>query len=166
MRRRPYLDREHSRWENWTLNIAGVAAICVAMFPMPEEQCGTGEVFTFHAFSAIIFFICLAIVAIGFSKTRTQYIIHPPKRQRFERAYNLAGTAMIAMPTAVVALHFLGGRRCETHWIFWVEVLGIWAFALYWFVKTLEYKILLRLRWTASEQERRQWAKARTKKAF
>jgi hypothetical protein len=153
-----------SRWENWILNVAGVAAISVAMFPMPAEQCGHGQAFTFHALSAVIFFVCLAIVAIGFSKTRIQYIIYPPKRRRFKRAYNLAGIAMVAMPAAVLALHFLGGRRCETHWIFWVEVLGIWAFAFYWFVKTAEYKTLLRLRWFPSAAERRQWAEAREKK--
>jgi hypothetical protein len=153
-----------SRWENWILNLAGVAAICVAMFPMPEAQCGSGPVFTFHAISAITFFVCLAIVAIGFSKTRVRYIVYPPKRRRFKRAYDFAGVAMIAMPGAVAALHFLGGRQCESHWVFWVELLGIWAFAFYWFVKTIEYKTLLRIRWFATDHERREWARARERK--
>ncbi|HEU0097417.1 MAG TPA: hypothetical protein VFQ67_01455 [Allosphingosinicella sp.] len=153
-----------SRWENWILNVAGVAAIGVAMFPMPPEQCGSGSSITLHALSAIVFFVCLAIVAIGFSKTRIQFIIYPPKRRRFKIAYNVAGLAMVAMPAAVFALHVLGGRRCESHWIFWVEVFGIWAFALYWFVKTAEYKILLRVKWLPTEAERRQRAKARARK--
>jgi len=154
-----------SRWENWLLNLAGVAAIGVAMVPMPAEQCGPGKAFTLHALSAITFFLCLAVVAIGFSKTRIQYIIYPPKRLRFKRAYDLAGLLMILMPAAVIALYFLGGRRCATHWIFWVEACGIWAFAFYWFVKTAEYKTLLRIKWAASAAERRQWEKAREKKA-
>lgn len=159
-----FLFQALSRLENWILNIAGIAAICVAMFPMSAEQCGSGPAFTFHALSAIIFFICLAVVAIGFSKTRIRYIIYPPKRRRFARAYDFAGVAMIAMPATVFASHMLGGRRCETHWVFWVEVLGIWAFALFWFVKTIEYKTLLRVKWFASAHERRQWAEAREKK--
>ena len=158
-----FLFQGFSRWENWILNLAGVAAIFVAMFPMPAAQCGDGG-FTFHALSAVTFFLCLAVVAIGFSKTRIQFIIYPRKRRLFKRAYNLAGAAMIAMPAAVVALYFLGGRKCETHWIFWVELFGIWAFAFYWFVKTIEYKTLLGVRWFATDHERRQWAKAREKK--
>lgn len=145
-----------SRWENMILNLAGVAAIGVAFLPMPPAQCAPGSAMTLHAASAIVFFLSLAVVAIGFAKTRIRFIIFPPKRERFKRAYDLAGLAMIAMPLAVVALYYLGGRRCETHWIFWVEVLGIWAFAAYWFIKTAEYKLLLRVRWVASQRERRE----------
>lgn len=153
-----------SRRENWLLNLAGVAAISIAMFPMPADQCGSGQAFTIHAASAVLFFLCLAIVAIGFSKTRIQYIIYPPKRLRFKRAYNFAGWAMVVMPLAVIALHFMGGRKCENHWIFWVEVFGIWAFSLYWFVKTFEYKTLLGIKWLPTAAERREWAEAREKK--
>ena len=136
-----------SDWENRILNLAGVAAISVAMNPMPTGQCDEGSTFTLHAVSAIVFFICLAIVAIFFSKERIKYIIYPPKRQRFKRAYEAAGFLMVAMPAAVAFLHFSGNRGCETHWIFWIETLGIAAFAFYWFVKTLEYKLLLRVKW-------------------
>jgi hypothetical protein len=149
-----------SRLENWILNIAGLAAIGIAMFPMDDRQCAPGSRFSLHAASAILFFACLALVAVGLSKTRIRYVIYPEKRRRFARAYDAAGLAMIAMPAAVAGLYFLGGRRCETHWIFWVEVLGIWAFAAYWFMKTAEYKILLRVRWFASSRERRERAQA------
>ncbi len=135
-----------SRWENWILNLAGIAAISVAMNPMPAGQCDEGSVFTLHAASAIVFFLCLATVAIVFSKGRVKYIIHPPKRKRFKRAYDAAGALMIAMPAVVLLLHFGQGHGCETHWIFWMETLGIAAFSFYWFVKTLEYKLLLRIR--------------------
>jgi hypothetical protein len=144
-----------SKAENWILNVAGVAAISVAMNPMPTEQCAPGPAITLHAASAILFFLCLAIVAVGLSKQRIKYIIYPPKRRRFARAYDVAGGAMIAMPLAVAAIHFLGPRECESHWIFWIEALGIWAFAVYWFVKTLEYKLLLRIQLRAGSRRRR-----------
>lgn len=153
-----------SRWENWLLNLAGIAAIAVAMFPMPAQQCAPGPVITVHAASAITFFLCLAAVAIGFSKTRVRYIIYPAKRQRFRLAYDLAGLAMIAMPTTVYLLHRINRGDCASHWIFWVEVFGIWAFAAYWFVKTFEYRTLLRVRWRPSIRElrarERAWADA------
>ena len=136
-----------SSQENWILNGAGVAAISIAMNPMPADQCGPGPALTLHAASAILFFACLALVAIRYSKGRINYIIYPPKKRRFALAYDLAGGAMIAMPLAVLAIHFLGGRECESHWIFWIEFAGIWSFAAYWFVKTFEYRLLLRVRW-------------------
>lgn len=144
-----------SRLENWLLNIAGMAAISVAMNPMPAEQCGPGPALTLHAASAILFFVLLAIVAVGLSKGRIKYIIHPPKKRRFAAAYNAAGFAMIAMPLIVAGLHFAGGGLCESHWIFWIEVAGIWSFAAYWFVKTIEYQLLLRIRWRRTSYRRR-----------
>lgn len=135
-----------SSLENWLLNLAGLASISVAMNPMPADQCGPGPAISLHAASAIIFFALLAVVAVGLSKGRVKYIIYPPKRRRFAAAYNVAGFLMIAMPLAVAAIHFSGRRECETHWIFWIECAGIWSFAAYWFVKTLEYRLLLRIR--------------------
>ena len=135
-----------SKLENWILNIAGLAAISVAMNPMPIDQCGRGPAITLHAASAILFFACLATVAVFLSKGRTKYIIYPPKRRRFEIAYDVAGALMIAMPVVVAAGHFLGRTGCENHWIFWVETTGIWAFAGYWFVKFTEYRLLLRIK--------------------
>ncbi|MFL6726028.1 MAG: hypothetical protein ACJ8FS_05895 [Sphingomicrobium sp.] len=135
-----------SKLENWILNVAGLAAISVAMNPMPIDQCGAGPAITLHAASAILFFLCLATVAVGLSKGRTKYIIYPPKRRRFEIAYDAAGVLMIAMPLGVAAMHFLGRTGCESHWIFWIETFGIWAFAAYWIVKFTEYRLLLRIK--------------------
>ena len=136
-----------SKLENWLLNIAGLAAISVAMNPMPVEQCAPGPALTLHAGSAMLFFGCLAIVAVGLSKGRIKYIIYPPKRRRFEIAYDAAGALMIGLPSVVIAMHFLGRTGCENHWIFWLETFGIWSFAFYWFVKFREYRLLLRVKW-------------------
>jgi hypothetical protein len=43
-------------------------------------------------------------------------------------------------------VHYLGGRAEHSHWIYWIEAFGIWSFSAYWFVKTLEYRTLLRIR--------------------
>jgi len=130
-----------SKLENWLLNIAGLAAISVAMNPMDAQQCSKG--LSIHGVSAGLFFLCLAVVAVLLSKGRVKYIKDQAKRRWFKRAYTIAGGAMVAMPAIVWGLHQLGGGKCETHWIFWIECLGIWAFAAYWFVKTYEYRVLL-----------------------
>lgn len=67
-----------SKLENWILNVAGVAAISVAMNPMPVDQCGPGPAITLHAASAILFFLCLAIVAVGLSKGAQNISFIPP----------------------------------------------------------------------------------------
>ena len=35
------------------------------------------------------------------------------------------------------------------HYMFWIEFFAIMAFAIYWFVKTAEYRMLLGIRWFA-----------------
>lgn len=128
--------------ENWILNIAGVAAVSIALNPMAVPQC-PGNGLSIHGASAMIFFLCLALVAIIFAKGRLPFIAETTVRRRFKVAYNIVGYAMIAMPAIVFYLHEVTGKQCESHWIFWVETTGIWAFSLFWFVKTYEYRLLL-----------------------
>ena len=139
-----FLNQGLSIAENWILNIGGLAAISVAMNPMDEVQ--ANSTFGTHEASAIVFFVCLAIVAVVFSRTRLDHIIYPPYRRLFARAYTVAGVVMIGMPAAIAALRWPSGSDGESDWIFWAECFGIWAFAFYWFVKTHEYRLLLRLR--------------------
>ena len=146
-----------SRLENWILNIAGLAAIAIALSPMTlfggssalDQQCSReGQAFdvSIHTISAIVFFACLAGVAVFLAKGRVRHIADHATRRLFKRAYDAAGIAMIAMPPAVAAYNLLSGRGCASHWVFWVECVGIGAFAFFWFVKTFEYRLLLRVR--------------------
>ena len=141
-----FLFRGLSRAENWLLNLAGLSGISVAMNPMAADQCARKSGFPVHGASAAVFFLCLAIVAIGYSKKRVQFITDKRMRRRFITAYNVVGAAMVIMPATVVAIHYLARTGCTNPWIFWVESLGIWAFAIYWFIKTAEYRILLAAR--------------------
>lgn len=134
-----------SSLENQLLNLAGIAAISVAMNPMGPVQCQESGV-TLHYASALVLFACLGVVAIFLAKGRVRYIIYPPMRSRFIRAYTAFGLAMVIAPAAVLAIHFLSKGQCESHTVFWVECAGIWSFAAYWFTKTYEYRVLLRIR--------------------
>jgi uncharacterized membrane protein len=132
-----------SRWENLLLSAAGLFLILVAMVPAGVQQC-SGAMFSWHAGFAVAFFACLFVVALGFAKQRLNYILWPPLRARFERAYSLAGCAMIGLPLVAWAVHLFDRRDCG-HTIYWIEAAAIFAFSLYWFTKTLEYKRLLGL---------------------
>lgn len=132
-----------SRMENLLLSAAGVFLILVAMVPTAPDQCSDAA-FSWHAGFALAFFACLFVVALVFAKQRLNYIMWPPLRDRFKRAYNLSGCAMIGLPLLAWAVHLFDGRDCG-HAIYWIEAAAIFAFSLYWFTKTLEYKRLLGL---------------------
>ncbi|MEM6494408.1 MAG: hypothetical protein AAF650_08515 [Pseudomonadota bacterium] len=132
-----------SRAENILLTLAGVFLILVALVPTTTDQCDE-SLFSWHAGFAVAFFACLFIVAIFFSKSRLDYILWPPLRARFKRAYNFTGSLMFVLPALAYAVHLVDGRDCG-HEIFWIEAAAILAFSLFWFVKTWEYKRLLGL---------------------
>ncbi|MEO0418010.1 MAG: hypothetical protein AAF249_04050 [Pseudomonadota bacterium] len=133
-----------SKWENTALTFAGVFLILVAMVPTSENQ-QSESLFSFHAAFAVAFFACLFVVAIFFSKSRLDYILWPPMRARFKRAYDITGCAMIGLPWLAYAVHLFDGRE-RGHEIFWIEAAAIAAFSAFWFVKTWEYKRLLGLK--------------------
>jgi hypothetical membrane protein len=138
------LFRGLSSVENHFLRLAGIFAVMVAMFPTPDPPIKDPSI---HIVSAVLFFVCLAIVALFYSKSRICDIQSQAKKRFFLRAYNAAGAAMVGMPALVLAMHLIGGFES---WIFWVETFGIWAFAGYWAVKTYEYRLLLGVRWRAA----------------
>jgi len=134
-----------STLENWLLNAAGVAVSLVALVPSPGDT-GYGSALV-HRGAAIIFFLLLAVVAIFLSKGRIQHIVDEKKKRWFAMAYTAAGVAMGAMPVIVAGLQFLPEEMFKDHWVFWTECTGIWCFSAYWFLKTAEYRLLLKIRW-------------------
>jgi len=126
-----------SKLENWLLNFAGVAIIAVALIPSPGDT-GYGSAWV-HRGSAIVFFVLIGIVAIFLSKGRIKHIRDQRKKRWFATAYNVAGAAMVALPVLVASLQ-------GTHWVFLTEWAGIWTFSAYWFLKTFEYFLLLKIR--------------------
>jgi len=134
-----------SALENWLLNAAGVAVSLVALVPSPGDT-GYGNAWV-HRGAAIIFFLLLAVVAIFLSKGRIKDIVDEKKKRWFAMAYTAAGAAMFAMPLIVAALQFLPEQMFKDHWVFWAECAGIWSFSAYWFLKTAEYRLLLKIRW-------------------
>ena len=63
--------------ENWILRVAGIAGISVAMNPMAPDQCPVAKSATpgLHAVSAIVFFLCIAFVAVVLAKERLRFIV-------------------------------------------------------------------------------------------
>lgn len=133
-----YLYRGFSIVENVVLSVAGVLAVCVALFPTQQGAERT-LVNTVHAVSAIGFFACLAYVSV-FRAGDTLSLIRDTRRARaLERVYRVLGIVMLASPLLALAVYWaLSPPDGEPSLVFFVEAFGVWAFAAYWLVKSWE----------------------------
>lgn len=130
-----FANRGYSRQEDVLLNIAGVSAWLIALFPMPW----TGKLprlYWVHFTAAIIFFLVIACVAAFCSHSTVKLINDPTQRKLYMGAYRFLAVLMIASPIAAYILNANILRKDNA--IYWVEFCGIWAFAAYWIVKGIE----------------------------
>ncbi len=130
-----FLLRGFSWVESWALNIAGIMAPCVGLFPM---NWGSQTGFNPHQTFAVTFFVCVAITCIFCAdKTLQQIPMSLPHREKvikaYKRVYIVLGVLMVGLP--VLADFILHNSPVQT---FFVEAGGVWAFGLYWLVKTFE----------------------------
>lgn len=125
-----------TKFEDWALNLAGVFAACVAFWPMPWPP-GTGREFgSLHGAFAIAFFLCIAYICI-FRAADTLPLLEKVERQKYyQRRYQILGWAMPVSPLVAWALSFVVNKPNAL--VFWVETLGIWVFAGYWWYKGKE----------------------------
>lgn len=126
--------------ENVVLSLAGVMAVCVALFPTQ----GAGErvpANVVHGAAAIAFFACLAYVSV-FRAGDTLSLIRDTRRARaLEASYRALGVAMAVSPLVALAVERLARPpEGEPSAVFFVEVFGIAAFAAYWLVKSWELR--------------------------
>jgi hypothetical protein len=128
-----------SKLENWLLNFAGIAIVAVALIPSPGDT--TYGSALIHRGAAIVFFVLIGVVAVFLSKGRVKDIKDEAKKRWFATAYNIVGILMVALPGVVALLQ-------GSHWVLQAEWAGIWLFSIYWFLKTFEYRLLLRVYWT------------------
>lgn len=143
-----FLMKGFSNWENWALNLAGLAAPCVALFPM-EWPCRTPgfSIHSFHFPSAITFFLCAGFTCIFCSEKTLRQIPNPSPTEKkkiaiFRVWYRLLGIAMVALPVLAWIFAYNSG-----HLGFWLEMAGVSAFGAYWLVKTIE------LQWSQVEHK-------------
>jgi len=127
----------YSWLEDYALNVAGALAFGIALFPMkwPSEPNDTS--FSVHGFCAILFFASIAYVCIRRAGDTLSLIKNDPaKRARYRRTYQMLGWAILICPiVAWVLISWMPLRRST---IFFTEVAGIYVFATYWVVKTIE----------------------------
>lgn len=144
--------------ENWLLNIAGICLIGVAFFPMgwPEPQVLTscqaisdfqifeaskmlGLPLAIHFIAAIIFFIAIMVVNIYTAMNTVKLIEDDGKRAFWTAIFSVARFLMPISIGLVLLMRLATGTSIiGDRLILWVEWAGIWAFSLYWLLKSIE----------------------------
>lgn len=133
-----YLYKGFSFGENVALNLAGAFAVGVAMCPMYAQVGYIPHSNILHFTFAVLLFICMAYTAIFCCNDTLQWVRDPQRRAWFRRTYYAIGWFMGLFPLVGFALAYFFDA-VQRH-VFWIEAAGIWAFAAYWFVKTIELK--------------------------
>lgn len=119
--------------EDMALNLAGVFAVLVAIFPMAWDEAGL----PFHGIFAGCFFACIAYVCI-FCASATLPLVKEARQAYYRRVYKLLGYAMVVSPAVAAILNW--GLGFRSSYLFFAEACGVYAFAIYWLVKTLEIR--------------------------
>ena len=135
-----YLYKGYSFMENLILNLAGIFAVGVAIFPMAWD-CGDncGSFFSLHGSCAILLFLCLAYICFVHAGDTLDLITNEAARKRFRKIYIGLGIGMAASP--LLAYFFTVVIKLTSSKIFFIESFGIWVFGAYWLVKSYEISI-------------------------
>jgi hypothetical protein len=132
-----YLYKGYGDGENYLLNLAAISAVLVALFPN-DHNCGSScPTFNAHGTFAVIFFVCIALVAILYSRETLGLVKDENRKRLYRAAYLLLG---FLMPASAV-LAFIVNVSLDVEWfVFFIEGVAIELFAAYWLVKSLELR--------------------------
>lgn len=134
------LYKGYSFWEDWGLNFAAIFLIGVALVPMPWK-CGTDVAHCtswsfLHGWFAIAFFVFILMVAIFDWRSTLREVKDPTRQRHYRIGYFITSALLFLLPLFAFIGHRLWGRADTL--TYWLELFAIWAFALYWSIKTLE----------------------------
>ncbi len=132
-----YLYKGYGDEENMALNLAGLSAFGVALFPM--DWSGEASGLSLHGLFAFALFLFISYVCI-FRASDTLIEMQNPKREKlFRKSYKTVGWLMVASPVAAwlftVVIKSLGA------FVFFAEAFGIWTFTVFWLIKSREMYI-------------------------
>jgi hypothetical protein len=134
-----YLYKGFSRSENVALNLAGIFGVTVALVPTHWPPCEASASINVHSTAAVLFFLCIAYVAVFRAADTLSLIEDSNRRAMYQRWYKLLGAAMIVSPLAAVVFNdFFTPPGTSSSMVFFIEAFGVWAFAAYWIVKSRE----------------------------
>jgi hypothetical protein len=134
-----YLYKGYSNRENYALNLAGVMAVGIAVFPM-EWNCGSEcAKYSAHGICAVIFFLSIAFVCVRCSPDTLRLIKDEDEREKYRNLYIGLASTMVISPLIAFLINAL--FRQHGSLVFYIEAVGIFAFAGYWLTKSRELSL-------------------------
>ena len=124
-----------TKLEDYALNLAGLLAVGIALFPTqwPGTSAQAGRL---HQAFAVAFFLCIGYVAVFRAGDTLPLIPDEATRKRYRLLYQVVGWAMVGGPVLAFVLALL--PALTKYKIFFIEAAGIYAFGFYWAIKTRE----------------------------
>ena len=143
--------------ENILLNVAGICALAVAIFPegiSPTEaasdprvaqlfqSCPAIETWAklpplhIHYPAAVLLFVLLALVAWFCADKSLEYLPADCDPAKYRRSYKAIAIAMLLFWIPGIAVAYLFG--VPTSKVFFIEAAGVITFGIYWLVKSRE----------------------------
>ena len=139
--------RGHSLHEDIALNLAGISAVLVALFPMdwpPDEGVATTSTSRLHSAAATLFFVMIAYVCVFRARDTLCIVEDECRRRTFERVYLFFGLLMLATPATVALLAITSTAGEMGYKTLIVETGGVFVFAAFWLVKSFEIRTAVR----------------------
>jgi len=134
-----YLYKGFSTTENVVLNFAGLFAVSVAMIPCNCWDGAVGDSNKVHAFCAVSFFLCMAVVCLFCAGDTVSLLPDQKTKDAFRRRYRIIAVLLVGSPAAAVLVSYALDQH--TSYRFFIEAFGVYMFALYWVVKSRELSI-------------------------
>jgi hypothetical protein len=124
----------YNRWDVWSSNIAGICALCIAIFPtVPSGRLNLSAII--HFTTSIIFFVTLACISFFlFTKKNPESTRRNGQKEKRNLIYRGCGLVMFGSLIAL-ALFYKFFNDEGSHFSFWTENLALIAFGVSWLVK-------------------------------
>lgn len=129
--------------ETLVLKLAGVFALLVAMLPSTVPGAAGTVISQWHTLSAIAFFACLVYTAWRYCDD-TLDLWDEANRRYYDNLYWWTGWGIVGavVLSGLVSAFIMRATALDTK-IFMLETFAMWAFGLYWTLKTKELKRLV-----------------------
>ena len=139
--------RGHSIEEDLALNVAGISVVLVAVIPMDWPATTTRPTTTagtIHSLAATLFFVMIAYVCVFRARDTLCLTCDQRRRRIFERIYLVLGILMLTTPTAIWLAEFISPATPKGYATLFIEIAGVFVFAIFWLVKGFEIRSSLR----------------------
>ena len=118
-----------------------ILSVAIALLPSRLVGADHDTVSRLHGIAAVLFFLCIAYLAIFRASDTLPLVSSGSLAHRYDLVYRVLGITMALSPllAALVAL-VARPSASDEHYVLILEVIAIWTFAAFWWVKSMEIR--------------------------